>query len=116
MKSLAQLIGLATAIFDKNSELKKLYATEDGQFFVDENRANLHANSPKKEGGKVMKVYPITRSDAVKTQKKTEKKTKVQKKTAVKTQKAKEVETKEQPKAKAEAEKDTKTKEQTPKK
>ncbi len=67
MKSLEQLIGLAGVIFDENSELQTLHATEDGQFFVDKNRANLHANSPKKEDKKAMKVYEIKREDVEST-------------------------------------------------
>lgn len=73
MKSLKELIVLAVAVFDKNTELQTLYATEDGQFFVDENRANLHADNPKKEGKKAMKVYLINRADVEKQEAENEK-------------------------------------------
>ncbi|AFL98378.1 hypothetical protein [Ornithobacterium rhinotracheale] len=57
--SLINLIGLAKALFEKNENLEKLYATEDGQFFEDENRALLHAENSK------MKIHKILRAVAL---------------------------------------------------
>ncbi|MRJ11399.1 hypothetical protein EDL98_10000 [Ornithobacterium rhinotracheale] len=57
--SLISLIGLAKSLFEKNENLEKLYATEDGQFFEDENRALLHAENSK------VKMHTILRAVAL---------------------------------------------------
>ena len=54
--SIEELKLRAQGVIEKNG-LKVVYATEDGQIFFDENRANLHAS------GK-MEVYPFRREVA----------------------------------------------------
>jgi len=65
-KSKKELIIIAAAVLAKNS-IKKLYATTDGQLFVDKNRAELH----KRNLGDKVSVVKITRDD-VETAKKEE--------------------------------------------
>ena len=54
--SIEELKERAQKVMQEN-KLKVVYATEDGQIFFDENRANLHAS------GK-MEVYPLRREVA----------------------------------------------------
>lgn len=54
-----QLIAMAVTAFAQNKEVNTVHATEDGQVFYDENRANLHASSTEKK----LKVYPISRGE-----------------------------------------------------
>lgn len=55
-----QLEKKATGIFEKYPLAQKIYATSDGQFFLDENRADLHVNGKKLSIVKIEK--PITDS------------------------------------------------------
>lgn len=57
--SLLALTEFAKKLFEKDKALKQLYATEDGQFFEDENRALLHAEKNK------LKVHTILRAVAL---------------------------------------------------
>lgn len=57
MKSRKELIKGAVPLFKKH-EVSELHATTDGQYFLDRNRADLHARSSKK-----LKVYTIEESD-----------------------------------------------------
>ncbi|MRI64424.1 hypothetical protein EDM00_10570 [Ornithobacterium rhinotracheale] len=59
--SLISLIEISKALFEKNKELQTLYATEDGQFFEDENRAKLHAQNKK------IKIHTLLRAVALST-------------------------------------------------
>lgn len=58
--SLAELLVLSLVVFndDKNEKVKKVYASEDGNVFIDENRAKLHVK------GKELKYHTITRTEA----------------------------------------------------
>ena len=59
-KSLKELLVLALAVFNNEKFLKVnvVYATEDGNIFVEENRAKLHVK------GKEQKYQTITRTEA----------------------------------------------------
>lgn len=57
--SLATLLALSVSLFKKNEDLQVLYATEDGQFFEDKNRALLHADKNE------LKVQTIFRAIAL---------------------------------------------------
>jgi len=64
--STKELIEGSVSIFDRNKDLKKLHATSDGQYFLEENRANLHKNTKRNPvtGKDTLSVVPITREDA----------------------------------------------------
>lgn len=68
MKTLTkiELTVLAIAVFAANDSINQVFGTEDGQIFLDENRANLHAGTKDKK----LKVYPISRGDAEQAAKK----------------------------------------------
>lgn len=59
-KSLSDLIVLAIVVFnnEKFKDVKIVYAAEDGNVFVEENRARLHVK------GTDLKFHPITRIEA----------------------------------------------------
>jgi hypothetical protein len=61
-----ELTVLAIAVFTANESIIQVFGTEDGQIFLDENRANLHAGTFEKK----IKVYPISRGDAEQAAKK----------------------------------------------
>jgi hypothetical protein len=67
--STKELIEGSVSIFGRNKDLKKLHATSDGQYFLEENRANLHKNSKRDPitGKDKLTVVPITREDALAT-------------------------------------------------
>jgi hypothetical protein len=62
MKSLTTLIALSVALFTEDKSLKQVFAAEDGNIFLDENRAKLHAD------GKKIKYHQISRLDALKNE------------------------------------------------
>lgn len=68
MKTLTkiELTIIAIAVFTSNESINQVFGTEDGQIFLDENRANLHAGRKEKK----LKVYPISRGDAEQAAKK----------------------------------------------
>lgn len=53
--------------FEKNKDLQEIFATTDGQFFFQENRANLHKNNLRdaKTGKSKISVVKITRTEAL---------------------------------------------------
>jgi len=55
--SKAELQEKSKAIFNENKSIKKLYATNDGQFFYKQNPALLHASSSK------LNVYEIEKGE-----------------------------------------------------
>jgi len=57
MKSRQSLLEGCASLFKKHNT-DKIFATTDGQYFLDHNRAHLHARSKKK-----MKVYELEASD-----------------------------------------------------
>lgn len=59
--SLTELIVLALAVFEaeKHADVNTVYAAEDGNIFIDENRAKLH-----KKSNDGLKYFPITRAEA----------------------------------------------------
>lgn len=54
----SQLKELANGVLEQFPNAKEVYATSDGNVFLSENRANLHA-------GKEGKVYPFKREEKV---------------------------------------------------
>lgn len=66
MKSLAELIELAVLFVfgvEKHKNVKEVYATEDGNVFIEENRAKIHVKDKKD-----MKYHTITRTSAEENQ------------------------------------------------
>lgn len=61
-KSLNELIAVAAIVFqnEKHKKVNTVYAAEDGNVFVEENRAKLHVKSKKE-----LQYYSITRAEAV---------------------------------------------------
>jgi hypothetical protein len=53
------LIKNSLSVFESH-HVDTVYATSDGQYFIDENRANLHQNSD----GKKLTVYTISQEEA----------------------------------------------------
>ncbi|MFY0714124.1 hypothetical protein J1D01_10635 [Seonamhaeicola sp. NFXS20] len=53
--SKAELEKKAQAVFKNYPKAKKVFATTDGQFFLDQNRANLHAGAK----GKVIEINDV---------------------------------------------------------
>jgi len=51
------------AVFEKNADVNSLYAREDGNIFFNENYANLDAGK--------LKIYEVTRQEAMESQKPT---------------------------------------------
>lgn len=57
----AELAVLSVSIFKKNPMAQEVFASEDGNIFLDENRAKLHTD------GKEITYYGIRKSDALGT-------------------------------------------------
>lgn len=59
-KSLVELLALSLLVFkdEKHAKVNTVYAAEDGNVFIDENRAKLHVK------GKELKYHTITRTEA----------------------------------------------------
>lgn len=62
--SLNELIALAAVVFqeEKNSNVNKVYASEDGFVFIEENRAKVHCKNIEN-----LKYHTITRTEALQT-------------------------------------------------
>lgn len=65
-KSLVELLALSLLVFkdEKHAKVNTVYAAEDGNVFIDENRAKLHVKV------KELKYHTITRTEAEGTEEK----------------------------------------------